>query len=51
MPAEEDLDLREEMDAALLSLVDDTDLVHPSTRVIEITGSPSRRLELLEAAI
>ncbi|WP_353113614.1 hypothetical protein [Microbacterium sp.] len=51
VPAEEDLDLREETDAALLALVDDPDLMPDSVRAIEVTGSGDRRLDLLEAAL
>ncbi|GAB3595521.1 DEAD/DEAH box helicase family protein [Microbacterium tumbae] len=51
LPAEEDLDLREEMDAALLALCDDPDLVPDTVRTVEISGSPARRLALLEASI
>ena len=38
------------MDAALLELVDDPDLV-ADAEVVEITGSPAERLERLDAAV
>ncbi|WP_460796637.1 DEAD/DEAH box helicase family protein [Microbacterium sp. GXF0217] len=48
IPESEDLELREETDAALLRLSDDADLVPDSARVIEIAGTRERRLALLE---
>ncbi len=51
LPADEDLELREEMDAVLLSLADDPDLVPDSLRTIEVTGTPAERLALLEQAL
>lgn len=50
-PADEDPELREEMDAALLTLAGDPDLVPESVRIIELAGTPARRLTLLEEAI
>ncbi|WP_298130329.1 AAA family ATPase [Micropruina sp.] len=50
VPAEEDRELRAAMDAALLELVDDPDLV-ADAEVVEITGSPAERLERLDAAV
>jgi hypothetical protein len=49
--ADEDLELREAMDAALLELVDDADLILAQTRVVEITGDREARLVALESAI
>lgn len=51
VPADEDRELRAEMDAALLALADDPELVPASIRTIELAGSPERRLALLEDAI
>lgn len=50
VPDEEDRELRVAMDAALLELVDDPDLVG-GAEVVEITGRPAARLEQLEAAV
>ncbi len=50
VPADEDRELRSAMDAALLELVDDPDLV-ADVEVVEITGSADERLEQLEAAV
>lgn len=47
---EEDLELRDAMDLALLELADDPDLVGRA-RVVEIAGSRERRLAQLENAI
>ncbi|MGW8483179.1 AAA family ATPase [Microbacterium sp. NPDC055903] len=51
LPADEDLDLREEMDAALLTLTEDPDLVPGSVRMIELAGTPEERLAALEEII
>ena len=48
--ADEDLELREAMDAALLELADDPDLTGGAT-VVEIAGDPAQRLQRLEDAI
>lgn len=48
--AEEDPELREAMDLALLELADDPDLTG-GARVVEITGDRARRLRRLEDAI
>ena len=48
---DEDPDLREAMDAALLDLIDDADLIQATTRVLEITGDRAARLAALEAAM
>ncbi|MEV8370258.1 AAA family ATPase [Microbacterium sp. NPDC064584] len=48
---DEDPDLREAMDAALLDLLDDPDLIPATTHVIEITGDRATRLAALEAAL
>lgn len=48
---DEDPDLRAAMDAALLDLIDDPDLIPTATRVIEITGDRATRLAALEAAL
>lgn len=50
VPAEEDRELRVAMDAALLELVDDLDLIGDA-EVAEIAGPPAARLEQLDAAI
>lgn len=50
VPAEEDRELRAAMDAALLELIDDLDLV-ANAEVVEISGSPAERLEQLDAAV
>jgi hypothetical protein len=49
--ADEDLELREAMDAALLELVGDADLIPAKTRVVEITGDREARLVALESAV
>jgi len=49
VPADEDPELREAMDEALLELIDDSDLVG-TARVVELTGSPAERLAGLEEA-
>lgn len=43
--------LRAAMDAALMDLLGDPDIVPPSVPVVEITGDPVARLAALEAAI
>ncbi|UIN31980.1 AAA family ATPase [Microbacterium binotii] len=48
--AEEHLALREAMNDVLLELVDDPDIVG-RTRVVELTGSPAQRLQMLEAVL
>lgn len=48
--ADEDPDLREATDAALLDLIDDPDLIAGTTHVLEITGDRATRLAALEAA-
>ncbi|MBS1673539.1 MAG: AAA family ATPase [Actinobacteria bacterium] len=50
VPDEEDPELRDAMDEALLDLTDDPDLVG-SARVLELRGSPAVRLAALEAAV
>ena len=50
VPADEDPELRAAMNDSLLELADDPDLVG-NARVVEITGSPTRRLAQLEDAI
>ncbi len=50
VPAGEDRELRVAMDAALLELADDPELV-ADAEVVEITGAAQRRLEQLEAAV
>ena len=47
---DEDLELREAMNDALLELIDDPELTGDA-RVVEIGGSPARRLAQLEAAV
>jgi len=49
--ADEHLELRAAMDAVLLELVDDPDLVGPGVAVVEITGDPASRLAALEAEL
>lgn len=49
--AEEDLDLRDAADRALLDLVDDPDIVGDDVRVAEITGDRAARLAALEALV
>jgi predicted ATPase len=49
-PDDEDRDLREAMNDALLELADDPDLVADTT-VVEITGDRATRLAQLEAAV
>jgi hypothetical protein len=51
VPDDEDPDLREAMDARLLDLVDDDELVGPATRVVEVAGAPGARLEQVLAAV
>lgn len=51
LSTDEDLDLREEMDAALLALAEDPDLVPESVRTIELGGDGTARLRALEAAL
>lgn len=51
VPADEDHDLRDAMNGALLELSDDPDLVGQRTRVAELTGDRSRRLALLESSL
>ena len=48
--ADEDPELRDAMDASLLELADDPDLTGGAT-VVEITGTPARRLQRLEDSI
>ena len=48
---DEDPDLREATDAALLDLIDDADLIPGTTCVLEITGDRATRLAALEAAV
>ncbi|MBO9626095.1 MAG: hypothetical protein J7484_06950 [Microbacterium sp.] len=48
---EEDLELRDAMDEALLELADDTELLGAHTRVVEIVGDRSARLAALDAAV
>lgn len=50
VPADEDPELREAMDAALREFADDPDLTG-AARVVEIVGPPDRRLRLLEDAV
>ena len=50
VPEDEDPELREAMDDALLELSDDPDLLG-GTRVIEVTGDPNSRLAQVESAI
>lgn len=50
VPHDEDPALRSAMNDSLLELADDPDLIG-NARVVEITGSPSHRLALLEDAI
>lgn len=50
VPADEDPELRDAMNDALLELADDPDLIGNGT-VVEITGSPSHRLAQLEDAV
>lgn len=45
--ADEDPELRDAMQEALLELHDDPDLIGASTRVVELAGSPERRLRAL----
>lgn len=50
VPDDEDPDLRDAMDARLLDLVDDPELVPPTTCVVEVTGPPAvRRARALAA--
>ncbi len=49
VPMDEDPELREVMDDALLDLSDDPDLVGAAD-VVELTGDPATRLQRLEAA-
>ena len=50
VPDDEDPALRDEMDAALLELADDPDLVG-GARVIELVGDPAQRLDQLLQAL
>ncbi|MHA7985633.1 DEAD/DEAH box helicase family protein [Rathayibacter sp. CAU 1779] len=49
--ADEGLELRDAMNDRLLELIDDPDLVGARPRVVEIVGSPSQRLAMLESAV
>lgn len=49
--ADEDLELRDAMNDALLDLVDDPDVVGMRARVVEIAGAPHERLAALEALV
>ena len=51
MPDDEDPDLREAMDARLLDLCDDEELVGSVRRVVEVAGSPQQRLDQVLAAV
>ncbi len=51
VPDDEDPDLREAMDARLLDLCDDEDLVGSTVRVVEVAGSPDARLDQVLAAV
>jgi hypothetical protein len=48
---DEDPDLREATDAALLDLINDLDLIPGTARVLEITGDRETRLSTLEVAV
>jgi len=48
---EEDPELRDAMNDALLDLLDDTELIGTNPTIIEITGPPEVRLALLERAV
>jgi hypothetical protein len=48
---DEDPDLREATDAALLDLIDDPDLIPGTARILEITGDRATRLSTLEAVV
>ncbi|MEV8272274.1 AAA family ATPase [Microbacterium sp. NPDC077184] len=48
---DEDLELREATDAALLDLVDEAELIPRTARVVEITGDRATRAAALRAAI
>lgn len=50
VPADEDIELRNAMNDALLDLADDPDLVGP-VEIVEITGTRSSRLTQLETAV
>lgn len=50
VPDDEDPELREAMDAALLELADDPDLIG-AARIIEVTGDRAARVRAVEAAI
>jgi len=50
VPADEDPALRDEMDAALLELADDPELVGDA-RIVELVGDPARRLDQLLQAL
>lgn len=50
VPDDEDLELRDEMNAQLLELCDNGDFTD-SVRILEITGDRSQRLAALEAAV
>lgn len=49
--ADEHLELRQDMNDALLDLLDDPDLIGAGTTVVEITGDATARLAALDAAV
>lgn len=51
VPEDEDPGLRDAMDARLLDLVDDDELVGPATTVVEVAGGPEERLAQALAAL
>lgn len=51
VPDDEDPDLRAAMDARLLDLVDDDELVGAATWVVEVVGSPQHRLDQVLTAV
>lgn len=51
VPEEEDPRLRTAMDEHLLELCEDDDLLGEGVRVLELVGSPQRRLDLLTKAV
>ena len=51
VPDDEDPGLREAMDARLLDLCDDADLVGSAVRVVEVAGPPDARLEQVLAVV
>ena len=51
VPDDEDPDLRAAMDARLLDLCDDDELVGAVGRVVEVVGSPQHRLDRVLAAV